>query len=74
LGLALDEPKENDGKIDLDGVELLAEETLTSFLDGQLIDFINSGYRCGFVISGSSAEFVDYTRFWQVAGPVNDFM
>ena len=51
MGLALDEPNENDNKMILDGVELLAEKSLDSFLEGQLIDFVESGYRKGFVIS-----------------------
>jgi len=45
--------------LNLNGIELLAEKTLNSFLDGQLIDFVNSGYREGFVISpefGSSCS------------------
>jgi len=57
--LALDEPGENDNRLDLNGIELLAEKTLDSHLDGQMIDFISSGYRKGFVISpeyGSSCS------------------
>jgi Fe-S cluster assembly iron-binding protein IscA len=59
LGLALDEPGENDNRLDLNGIELLAEKTLDSHLDGQMIDFISSGHRKGFVISpeyGSSCS------------------
>ena len=59
LGLALDEPGENDNKMTLNGIELLAEKSLNSFLDGQVIDFVNSGMREGFVISpefGSSCS------------------
>lgn len=51
MGLALDEPGENDNKLSLNGVDLLAEASLNSFLDGQVIDFVNSGMREGFVIS-----------------------
>jgi Fe-S cluster assembly iron-binding protein IscA len=49
--LALDEPSENDTRLNLNGIELLAEKSLNSFLDGQVIDFVNSGFREGFVIS-----------------------
>jgi len=49
--LALDEPSENDTRLSLNGIELLAEKSLNSFLDGQVIDFVNSGFREGFVIS-----------------------
>jgi Fe-S cluster assembly iron-binding protein IscA len=51
LGLALDEPSEADSKLSLNGIELLAEKSLNSFLDGQVIDFVNSGMQEGFVIS-----------------------
>lgn len=49
--MALDEPNENDTRLNLNGIELLAEKSLNSFLDGQVIDFVNSGFREGFVIS-----------------------
>lgn len=57
--MALDEPNEKDTKLNLNGVDLLAEKSLNSFLEGQVIDFVNSGYREGFVISpewGSSCS------------------
>lgn len=49
--MALDEPNEADNKMDLNGIVLLAEKSLNSFLDGQVIDFVNSGMQEGFVIS-----------------------
>lgn len=51
MGLALDEPHEGDGKIALNGFELLVDKTTKTYLDGCVIDYINSGYRQGFVIS-----------------------
>jgi Fe-S cluster assembly iron-binding protein IscA len=51
LGLTLDEPGENDSKICLNGIELIVEKSLNSHLEGQLIDFVNSGYENGFIIS-----------------------
>jgi Fe-S cluster assembly iron-binding protein IscA len=51
LGLALDEPNDNDTKLNLNGIELVAEKKLKSFLEDQVIDFVNSGFREGFVIS-----------------------
>lgn len=50
MGLALDEPHENDDTIDLNGIELLVDTATKMHLSGHLIDFINSGYRQGFVI------------------------
>jgi Fe-S cluster assembly iron-binding protein IscA len=51
LGLTLDEPGEDDRRINLNGIEVLAEKSLDSYLEGQIIDFINSGYETGFLIS-----------------------
>lgn len=51
MGLALDEPGDDDNKMSVNGIELLAEKSLSSFLEGQQIDFVNSGDRGGFVIS-----------------------
>lgn len=51
MGLVLDEPKESDNKIDLNGIELLVEPGFKSLLDGQIIDFVSSGFREGFVVS-----------------------
>jgi Fe-S cluster assembly iron-binding protein IscA len=50
LGLALDEPTEQDNQMELNGVNLLAEKSLTSFLDGQVIDYVTSGGNEGFVV------------------------
>lgn len=49
--MALDEPNEDDTKLNLNGIDLLAEKKLNSFLEGQVIDFVNSDMREGFVIS-----------------------
>lgn len=43
----------------MNGVELLAEKKLEAYLDGQMIDFVNSGSGEGFIISqeyGSSCS------------------
>lgn len=50
MGLALDEPNEQDNKMELNGVQLLAEKSLSPFLDGQVIDYISSGGREGFTV------------------------
>ncbi len=49
--MALDEPNENDNRFNLSGIELLVEEKLNPFLEGQMIDFVNFGYGEDFVIS-----------------------
>lgn len=43
----------------LDGIDLLVEKSINSLLDNQVIDFVNSGFREGFVIApewGSSCS------------------
>jgi Fe-S cluster assembly iron-binding protein IscA len=35
----------------LNGIELIVEKSLNSHLEGQLIDFVNSVYENGFIIS-----------------------
>lgn len=52
--MALDEPNDDDARLDMGGIELLTQKSMRAFLDGQIIDFVNSGYREGFVISPES--------------------
>jgi len=51
LGLALDEPNDDDNKMSLNGIELLAEKSLNPYLEGKMIDYVSSGYENGFKIS-----------------------
>jgi Fe-S cluster assembly iron-binding protein IscA len=53
LGLALDEPTEKDNMLELNGITVLAEKSLNSFLEEQVIDFVTSGGREGFVVGPS---------------------
>lgn len=49
--MALDEPNDDDNRIELSGVQLLFQKSINSLLEGQVIDFVNSGYKEGFVVS-----------------------
>lgn len=49
--MTLDESNEKDNRLSLNGIELLAEETLNPYLDGQMIDYVSSARGEGFVIS-----------------------
>ncbi len=53
MGLALDEPTEKDTTLELNGIIVLAEKSINSFLDDQIIDFVKSGNREGFVVGPS---------------------
>ena len=51
LGLALDEPKENDEKYEQDGLTFLVDNNLLDTCGTIKVDFIDSGMRSGFSIS-----------------------
>ena len=51
LGLALDEPKENDEKYEQDGLTFLVDNNLIDTCGTIKVDFIDAGMRSGFSIS-----------------------
>ena len=51
LGLALDEPKENDAKYEQDGLTFLVDNSLLDTCGAIKIDFMDAGMRSGFSIS-----------------------
>ena len=51
LGLALDEPKENDEKYEQDGLTFLVDNNLLDTCGTIKVDFIDAGMRSGFSIS-----------------------
>ena len=51
LGLTLDESNENDTVLNANGIDLLVEKRLVSFLEDQLIDFLDNERGQGFSIS-----------------------
>lgn len=51
MGLALDEPKENDETFDMDGLQFLVDKGLIDNCREIKIDFIDAGPRSGFSIS-----------------------
>ena len=51
LGLTLDESNENDTVLNANGIDLLVEKRLVSFLEDQLIDFMDNERGQGFSIS-----------------------
>ena len=54
LGLALDEPKDNDKTFQEDGVSFLVEEGLLSSCGVIKVDFLEAGYRSGFSITSTN--------------------
>ena len=54
LGLALDEPKDDDKTFQEDGVSFLVEEGLLSSCGAIKVDFLEAGYRSGFSITSTN--------------------
>ena len=51
MGLALDEPKDNDKVFDNDSLKFLVEESLAKTCGGITVDYIDAGPRSGFGIT-----------------------
>jgi len=51
MGMALDEPRENDKVFELGGITYLVETSLIDQASPMTVDFLDEGARCGFSIS-----------------------
>jgi len=51
LGLALDEPNENEETIQVNNTDVLISDVVKVFADGSTIDYVNSPYGEGFIIA-----------------------
>jgi Fe-S cluster assembly iron-binding protein IscA len=51
LGLALDEPNENEDTIQVNGIDVLISDAVKPFADTNTIDYVNSPYGEGFIIA-----------------------
>jgi Fe-S cluster assembly iron-binding protein IscA len=49
--LALDEPDENEGTMQINGIDVLVSDAVKLFADGNTIDYVNSPYGEGFTIA-----------------------
>ncbi len=54
MGLALDEPKDNDKTFEEDSLTFLVEEDLLNSCGAIKVDFIEAGYRSGFSITSTN--------------------
>lgn len=54
LGLALDEPKDNDTTFEEDGVHFLVEQGLLTTCGTIKVDFLDAGHRSGFSITAAN--------------------
>jgi Fe-S cluster assembly iron-binding protein IscA len=51
LGLALDEPNENEKTIQVNSIDVSISDVVKVFVDGSTIDYVNSPYGEGFIIA-----------------------
>ena len=51
MGMALDEPKENDKVFELDGLTYIVDNGLLDQVSPMKVDFLDDGNQCGFAIS-----------------------
>ncbi len=51
MGMALDEPKENDKVFELGGITYVVETGLIEQMSPMTVDFLDDDTRCGFSIS-----------------------
>ena len=53
MGLALDEPNENEKTTQVNGIDVLIADAVKVFADGNTIDYVNSPDGQGFVITSA---------------------
>jgi Fe-S cluster assembly iron-binding protein IscA len=51
LGLALDEPNENEDATQINGIDVLISDAVKPFADRNTIDYVNSPYGEGFAVT-----------------------
>ncbi len=54
--MALDEPKENEQPIQVNGINVLVAEIAKHFVDNATVDYVREPYGEGFVITDSEAS------------------
>ncbi|MFC1920562.1 hypothetical protein ACFLYQ_02425 [Chloroflexota bacterium] len=56
MGLTLDEPKENEQPVQVNGIDILIENFARPFVDESTIDYIKHDYGEEFVINGPESD------------------
>jgi len=54
--LALDEPKDNEQPVHINGIDFLVAEGAEPWVDGATVDYIKNWYKEGFTITGGSGD------------------
>ena len=50
MGLALDEPRDSEKAIQINGIDVLIADDVKAYAQGQTIDYVKSAYGEGFII------------------------
>jgi Fe-S cluster assembly iron-binding protein IscA len=56
MGLALDEPKDNEEPVRANGIDLLVAELAKPFVEDATVDYVKDPYSEGFVITGAGGD------------------
>lgn len=56
MGMALDEPKEDEKPVEVNGIGVLIADFVRPFMDGTTIDYVKNPDGEGFTISGSGGS------------------
>jgi Fe-S cluster assembly iron-binding protein IscA len=56
MGMALDEPEENEKPVRVNGIDVLVAEDDRRFVDGASVDYVKQAGGEGFVITGPGDE------------------
>ena len=56
MGMALDEPKENEQAVQVNGIGVLLEDMVKPFTEGTIIDYVKEPSGEGFVIGGAGSS------------------
>jgi Fe-S cluster assembly iron-binding protein IscA len=56
MGMALDEPEENEQPVEVNGIGVLVADFARPFVDGTVVDYVKQPYGEGFVITGAGGS------------------
>ena len=53
MGMALDEPQKNEQPLQVNGIDVLADDSIRQYLEGTVIDYVKRPDAEGFIIEAS---------------------
>jgi|ETNmetMinimDraft_13_1059891.scaffolds.fasta_scaffold365911_1 Fe-S cluster assembly iron-binding protein IscA len=57
MGMALDEPQENEKPVQINGVGVLISKDDMPYVDGTIVDYVTQSYSGGFTITGPRGSY-----------------